>query len=104
MKLGVGGLGLDDKLAMPEGEGLHSLVREVVVELGVHNLALVAEVVELHSLAQAEEGLHTLALVVHNLALVVVEEHSLVQEVHNLVREDHSLVRVGHSLVQEDHN
>ena len=93
MKLGVGEWGLDDKLAMPEEVGLHSLVRED------HNLVL-AEAAELHSLAPVEEGLelHTLALVdevAHNLALV---EHSLVREVRNLVRV------VGHSLVQEDHN
>ena len=87
---------MDDKLAMPEEEGVHSLVREVVhhmpvrvMEVEVHNLAPV-EVGGLHSLAQEAEELHMLALVAHNLAPVVEVEHSLVQGVHNLVRVGHN--------------
>ena len=46
LKLGAGELGLDDKPAMLEEEGVHSLVRVVVhhmpvrvMEVEVHNLA-----------------------------------------------------------------
>ena len=98
MKLGAGELGLDDKPAMLEEEGVHSLVRVVVhhmlvrvMEVEVHNLAPVeVAVVGLHSLALEAEELHMLALVAHNLAPVVEVEHSLVQGVHNLVRVGHN--------------
>ena len=73
LKLGAGELGLDDKPAMLEEEGVHSLVREVVhhmpvrvMEVGVHNLVPV-EVAGLHSLALEAEVLH-IPVVDHTLA------------------------------------